>query len=1479
MNKSLIILFLFILNISFTSAALSWAQWTANHNSDITITNGQLAEFEWTVQAVSNFQGIQGKYSIWLFRNGNNIPIKTYFFNQPTTNNGAGGYINVTPSDYQNIIGDYQVKVYAIDYFGGDTHIINLHIIPTQDPLNVICNVNPVQGYIPLNTTYTALVSGGSGIYNSYFWNFGDGQTQTTSINTIQHVYQLSGTYIGTITVTDSQGQTKTVNCPTITAKNYTQITGTCEAEPNNGNTPLTTELTVTPQGGSGTYTKYEWNLKDGTTKNTTTNNIFHTYNNPGTYKPTVTITDNKGNKATINCTTITAKNYTQITGTCEAEPNNGNTPLTTELTVTPQGGSGTYTKYEWNLKDGTTKNTTTNNIFHTYNNPGTYKPTVTITDNKGNKATINCTTITAKNYTQITGTCEAEPNNGNTPLTTELTVTPQGGSGTYTKYEWNLKDGTTKNTTTNNIFHTYNNPGTYKPTVTITDNKGNKATINCTTITAKNYTQITGTCEAEPNNGNTPLTTELTVTPQGGSGTYTKYEWNLKDGTTKNTTTNNIFHTYNNPGTYKPTVTITDNKGNKATINCTTITVNNCQPITGTCTIVPTIGYAPLVVNVTINPRGGTGIYSYKYIFGDGTIQNTIANKTTHTYNNPGIYYPKIIITDSQGNTGLIDCQRLKVMEKPINGTCEVYPRTGYAPLKTNFTINAQGGYGTHSYKYIFGDGTIQNTIANKTTHTYNNPGIYYPMVIVIDDRGKNGTIQCPTINVYQQQTTNYTLNCTAYPTSGNTPLSVNFNATININSNNKIEHNINPNTPSTTWTYTWTFGDGNTLINGPNIQYTYNNPGTFYPKVKATNGNITIQKNCPTITVNNPINITCQANPTNGTIPLNVSFTTIVTGGSGTYTKYEWNFKDGTTQNTSKGNTYHIYTKAGTYTPTVTVKDNLGNTKTTTCPTITTKNQTPTINYTLTCQAYPTSGNAPLSVNFNATITTKIINNTPSIGIAQKNNQKTTNNENKNTKTNIQEENTNTQITYNTECSENTTEWNYQWIFGDGHHIFNGPNVWHTYNNPGTYYPIVQAKKGCITLTTTCPTITTKNQTQITNITGKCYANPNYGSPPLNTTLTVLANGGSGTYINYEWDFDDGITQNTSTKIIDHTYYTNGEYSPSVIVTDTFGQSKRIRCEVINVRGYTPDLECAATPVNGNAPLTVKFDAITRYLLPGLNPGSQFVRYEWLFGDNYSYIDNSSTIYHTYEYPGTYNPVLKGIRENGAIVYRNCPTINVYYLNYTLIADPNGPYKGYVNTYLLFNASKSIGNIVKYVWDFGNGAIVETTRPYVYYLYNNTIGIFKVKLTVYDTNGLSATGYTTATIIEPTNYPVEEDKIRSGLWIGSISIAGKDGIQEFSRTNDEVYINLQLANNYEYDLKDARIIIEIPELGIKQKSSAFNLRSGQEKVHSINVQLWNIPKGRYDVKIIVQDDKVRRIKYRELMISDTLPTRCQNC
>ena len=271
MNKGILTVFLLVSMVLLAgraTAALADSYWTANHNIDLTIDNGQSAQFEYTVQAVTSQAGI---YSVSLYKEGVSTPIKTYVYNKATVNNGAGDYINVQPSDYQNTAGDYYVLLSASDNFGTDTNIISLHVNPVAQPLSISCNAVPTFGVVPLNAQFSATATGGSGIYSTYTWNFADTTYQNTVLPNAVHTYTIPGTYNPTVQITDSNGKTALAACTLSGIKvSAKPLVATCSLNPSTGTEPLFVSFVGNADGGNGAYV-YQWIFDDGNTLNTPT--------------------------------------------------------------------------------------------------------------------------------------------------------------------------------------------------------------------------------------------------------------------------------------------------------------------------------------------------------------------------------------------------------------------------------------------------------------------------------------------------------------------------------------------------------------------------------------------------------------------------------------------------------------------------------------------------------------------------------------------------------------------------------------------------------------------------------------------------------------------------------------------------------------------------------------------------------------------------------------------------------------------------------------------------------------------------------------------------------------------------------------------------------------------------------------------------------------------------------------------------------
>ncbi|MDD5551187.1 MAG: PKD domain-containing protein [Candidatus Omnitrophica bacterium] len=159
----------------------------------------------------------------------------------------------------------------------------------------------------------------------------------------------------------------------------------------------------------------------------------------------------------------------------------------------------------------------------------------------------------------------------GNAPLTVIFTGSGTDSDGTIASYYWDFGDGS--NSTEQNPAHTYNNPGTYNIKFIVTDNKGGTGTSNVT-VTVRLNQIPSATIEASINNGSAPLTVYFTGKGTDKDGVISSYHWEFGDTGTSDII--NPSHIYKSPGTYKVTLTATDDSGATSTA---TITISVLEP------------------------------------------------------------------------------------------------------------------------------------------------------------------------------------------------------------------------------------------------------------------------------------------------------------------------------------------------------------------------------------------------------------------------------------------------------------------------------------------------------------------------------------------------------------------------------------------------------------------------------------------------------------------------------------------------------------------------------------------------------------------------------------------------------------------------------------------------------------------------------------------------------------------------------------
>ena len=124
------------------------------------------------------------------------------------------------------------------------------------------------------------------------------------------------------------------------------------------------------------------------------------------------------------------------------------------------------------------------------------------------------------------------------------------------------------------------------------------------------------------------------------------------------------------------------------------------------------------------------------------------------------------------------------------------------------------------------------------------------------------------------------------------------------------------------------------------------------------------------------------------------------------------------------------------------------------------------------------------------------------------------------------------------------------------------------------------------------------------------KFTASPAFDYPPLETTFDASASSSpNGAIVSYDWDFGDGETG--SGLVVTHTYEEKGQYSVTLVVTDSEGQTgaKTLVVEALN-RVPTASFEVNKYWVGIHD--TIRFDASDSE-----DPDGEIIQYLWSFGD----------------------------------------------------------------------------------------------------------------------------------------------------------------------------------------------------------------------------------------------------------------------
>ncbi len=530
------------------------------------------------------------------------------------------------------------------------------------------------------------------------------------------------------------------------------------------------------------------WDFGDGNTSYE--QNPSHTYQNPGTYTISLTVTAGSASSKATKKVKVYGSKASSSLKSVEVLPDFTFSPVNPEVGTSVQfkdGSTGNPTSWSWDFGDG--GRSTNQNPQHQYQNSGTFNVTLTVSNGTSSKSLTKTITV----IPVLTPGFSYSPAN---PEAGELIQFQDSSSGNPSAWNWNFGDGSTSNL--QNPTHTYNNAGTY--TVTLQVSNGDYTRTVSKTITV--LTPITVGFSYSPAN---PVVGQDVQFSNASTGSITSYSWNFGDGSSS--TLKDPVHKYGSAGNFSVTLTATNAKGSKS--KSQTITIN--QLLSPSFSYSPVSPYAGQTVQFTDSSSGNPTSWSWD--FGDGSTSSL--QNPTHAYSSAGTY--TVTLTASNN-------LETKTASKTINVKAVIQADFTYSPAnptagtQIQFTDKSTGNI--TSWSWQFGDGGTSSQ--KNPTKTYSTAGSYNVKLTVSDGTTSNSMTQ--TVTVVESLAADFTFSPSS-PAAGQ-------------------EVQFMDNSKGSTTSWSWDFGDGGKST-AKNPAHTYSQAGAYTVKLVISDGTNSSTKN----------------------------------------------------------------------------------------------------------------------------------------------------------------------------------------------------------------------------------------------------------------------------------------------------------------------------------------------------------------------------------------------------------------------------------------------------------------------------------------------------------------------------------------------------------------------------------------------------------------------------------------------------------
>lgn len=676
-------------------------------------------------------------------------------------------------------------------------------------------------------------------------------------------------------------------------------------------------------------------------------------------------------------------------------------------------------------------------------------------------------------------------------------------------------------------------------------------------------------------------------------------WSWSFPGGNPETSTDQNPFVVYDQKGTYDVTLTVTNSAGSN--------TITKTAYINAQDSPVANFSYVITGSNVQFTNESSDDAINFLWDFGDGS--SSVEENPLHTYLQDGTYTVVLSATNACGTTYHSETFTI---ETNVVADFTTIISEGCAPLTVGFTDASSSN--VTNWEWTFEGGTPGTSNVQNPIIIYNEAGTFDVTLIVSNAQSTDTIVKKDYINIQD------------------VPV-IDFNALID-----SLEVDFQNNTTGAT-SYLWDFGDGGSSTD-QNPTHTYAGDGMYTVVLTATNSCGT-SVDSTVIHLSNIPFAAFKADTTQGCVPFSVQFTDL---SSANTTGWAWTFQGGTPETSNDQNPLVLYETPGTYDVTLIASNTAG------LDTVVFENY-------IVVSDKPTAGYTFVTDSLKASFTN----------------------------TSVYAE-------------------SYLWNFGDGT-TSEEINPVHNYSMDGTY-PVQ------LIVTNFCGADTIVYDVVIaTPVSAGAIANVTSGCVPLTVQFTSQS---SANVINYVWSFPGGTPASSMEQNPVVVYNQAGTFDVSLTVSNSAFS------DVVVLENYI---------VVNDVPVA-DFDALVQGLdVSFTNTSINGSSYQWSFGDGNTSTEENPT--HTYAVEGIYNVVLIVTNECGESQYERAVNLTP-----EASADFSSDFTEGCTPFVVNFENLSSDNATSFFWTFEGGQPATSTdkNPSVTYADGGT---FDVSLVASNANG----------------------------------------------------------------------------------------------------------------------------------------------